>query len=74
MSLFFHQGFISIQSINVHLDSVLALFLLALELETLLQQGGHLLLADVSLPREVINIEAKSQETLVISCHGNKMH
>ena len=65
MSLFFHQGFISIQSINVHLDPVLALLLLALELETLLQQGGHLLLADVSLAREVINIEAKSQERLL---------
>ena len=48
-----------------HLNPVLALLLLALELETLLQEGRHLLLADVSLARQVINIEAKSQERLL---------
>ena len=48
-----------------HLDPVLALLLLALELETLLQEGRHLLLADVSLARQVINIETESQERLL---------
>ena len=48
-----------------HLNPVLALLLLALELETLLQEGRHLLFADVSLSRQVINIEAESQETLL---------
>ena len=48
-----------------HLNPVLALLLLALELETLLQKGRHLLLADVSLARQVINIETESQERLL---------
>ena len=48
-----------------HLYPVLALLLLALELETLLQEGRHFLLADVSLARQVINIKAKSQERLL---------
>ena len=48
-----------------HLNPVLALLLLALELETLLQEGRHLLFADVSLARQVINIETESQETLL---------
>ena len=48
-----------------HLNPVLALLLLALELETLLQEGRHLLFADVSLARQVINIEAESQERLL---------